>query len=344
MALITLFRCCTGEDWNDIMMELSGPSNNANPYVAMIYFISFLVLSSNIILNLFVMILIDNFDQVFSTAEAEGMDEEQLNQFKVTWSVLDPQATGFIPAHRIEVLLKELMPPLGLGPGASFEEVLTFSKRFHTQAYMGMVEYRALLLAIHEITYGKNVSERIKDMLVQHHSELKRYKKLRLVTQKVGGENGAPVQYKRKSVILKREMTHIVNGKFGQGNKKMSKRMMRLANGAVCCKPKEKDDDTDSDDDDETYVKKRKPSKWKLVLQHPRFSLMVENNRSSLIHEIGAFKLQQFWVGTRKRRQWQRVIKQGLRATLTPADVPKERGVDGETHAATEAAVPLAPT
>ena len=66
-----------------------------------------------------------------------------------------------------------------MGPGASFEEVLTFSKRFHTQAYMGMVrrshhtslaplkyltwdvcfvaqvEYRALLLAIHEITYGK---------------------------------------------------------------------------------------------------------------------------------------------------------------------------------------------
>jgi hypothetical protein len=41
------------------------------------------------------------------------MNEEQLHHFKEAWSVLDPQATGFIPAHRIEVLLKELMPPLG---------------------------------------------------------------------------------------------------------------------------------------------------------------------------------------------------------------------------------------
>jgi hypothetical protein len=73
------------------------------------------------------------------------------------------------------------------------------------------VEYRALLLAVHEISFGSNVNERIKDMLVQTHHEMKRYKKLRLVTQKVGGENGAPVRYKRKSVILKREMTQAVN-------------------------------------------------------------------------------------------------------------------------------------
>jgi hypothetical protein len=59
------------------------------------------------------------------------MDEEQLNQFKVTWSVLDPQATGFIPAHRIEVLLKELMPPLGECPHSFGPEIvyLTTSSR-----------------------------------------------------------------------------------------------------------------------------------------------------------------------------------------------------------------------
>ena len=77
---------------------------------------------------------------------------------------------------------------------------------------------------------------------------------------------------------------------------------------------------------------------------------MVENNRSSLVHEIGAFKLQSFWVNTRKRRQWASVIRDGLQRTAILNQKGGEEALENalakartEAGVATPAAPALAP-
>ncbi|HBA32840.1 MAG TPA: ion transporter, partial [Gammaproteobacteria bacterium] len=58
LSLLTLFRIVTLEDWTDIMytgMEL-------NPY-AWIYFVSFVVLGTFVIVNLFIAVVLNNLDQ-----------------------------------------------------------------------------------------------------------------------------------------------------------------------------------------------------------------------------------------------------------------------------------------
>lgn len=73
-ALITLFRCSTGEDWQDIMYDIidrpfagSGLPQWLWSIQAHLYFIVFEFFSAFIVLNLFVMIITENFD--YSNAE-----------------------------------------------------------------------------------------------------------------------------------------------------------------------------------------------------------------------------------------------------------------------------------
>ncbi len=68
IALLTLFRVVTLEDWTDIMytaMEVS-------PY-AWIYFVSFVVLGTFVVVNLFIAVVINNLDE----AKAERLQELQ---------------------------------------------------------------------------------------------------------------------------------------------------------------------------------------------------------------------------------------------------------------------------
>ena len=87
MAMLTLFRIVTLEDWTDLMytaMELS-------PY-AWIYFVSFVIVGTFIIINLFIAVVINNLDE----AKIEGLKElekpilrqELLNELKDTQQAL----------------------------------------------------------------------------------------------------------------------------------------------------------------------------------------------------------------------------------------------------------------
>merc|ERR1712216_255272 len=112
VSALTLFRCTTGEGWQDIMYELrrTGPS----PYAATAFFVVFLTLASYMLINLFVMVLIDTFDGV--TTRASGMRDEHMSDFKECWGVLDPNASETVHAYQVEALLRILLPPLGVGP------------------------------------------------------------------------------------------------------------------------------------------------------------------------------------------------------------------------------------
>ncbi|XP_052425513.1 voltage-dependent L-type calcium channel subunit alpha-1D-like isoform X6 [Carassius gibelio] len=125
-AVLLLFRCATGEAWQEIMLacmpgKLCDPESDYNPgeemtcgsNFAIIYFITFYMLCAFLIINLFVAVIMDNFD--YLTRDWSILGPHHLDEFKRIWSEYDPEAKGRIKHLDVVTLLRRIQPPLGFG-------------------------------------------------------------------------------------------------------------------------------------------------------------------------------------------------------------------------------------
>ncbi|XP_076303607.1 ca[2+]-channel protein alpha[[1]] subunit D isoform X4 [Lasioglossum baleicum] len=127
-SVLVLFRSATGEAWQQIMMDTSAQPdkvkcdnnsdevNNASGCgsdIAIPYFISFYVLCSFLIINLFVAVIMDNFD--YLTRDWSILGPHHLDEFIRLWSEYDPDAKGRIKHLDVVTLLRKISPPLGFG-------------------------------------------------------------------------------------------------------------------------------------------------------------------------------------------------------------------------------------
>ncbi|KAJ4926902.1 hypothetical protein JOQ06_014646 [Pogonophryne albipinna] len=125
-AVLLLFRCATGEAWQEIMLaciagKLCDPESDYAPGeemtcgsgFAIIYFISFYMLCAFLIINLFVAVIMDNFD--YLTRDWSILGPHHLDEFKRIWSEYDPEAKGRIKHLDVVTLLRRIQPPLGFG-------------------------------------------------------------------------------------------------------------------------------------------------------------------------------------------------------------------------------------
>uniref|UniRef100_A0A8C6T902 Voltage-dependent L-type calcium channel subunit alpha n=1 Tax=Neogobius melanostomus TaxID=47308 RepID=A0A8C6T902_9GOBI len=125
-AVLLLFRCATGEAWQEIMLaSLPGkrcdPESDGEPgeefscgsNFAIVYFISFFMLCAFLIINLFVAVIMDNFD--YLTRDWSILGPHHLDEFKRIWSEYDPEAKGRIKHLDVVALLRRIQPPLGFG-------------------------------------------------------------------------------------------------------------------------------------------------------------------------------------------------------------------------------------
>ncbi|XP_043070635.1 voltage-dependent calcium channel type D subunit alpha-1 isoform X2 [Drosophila grimshawi] len=124
-AVLVLFRSATGEAWQDIMMACSAqpdvhcdmnsdtPGDQCGSSIAYPYFISFYVLCSFLIINLFVAVIMDNFD--YLTRDWSILGPHHLDEFIRLWSEYDPDAKGRIKHLDVVTLLRKISPPLGFG-------------------------------------------------------------------------------------------------------------------------------------------------------------------------------------------------------------------------------------
>ncbi|XP_071083520.1 muscle calcium channel subunit alpha-1-like isoform X5 [Haliotis cracherodii] len=134
-AVLVLFRSATGEAWQNIMLDCVhrpgvrcdrradpnlGVGNDTNHEesicgnnFAFIYFISFYILCSFLIINLFVAVIMDNFD--YLTRDWSILGPHHLDEFVRLWSEYDPEAKGRIKHLDVVTLLRKISPPLGFG-------------------------------------------------------------------------------------------------------------------------------------------------------------------------------------------------------------------------------------
>ncbi|XP_034649400.1 voltage-dependent N-type calcium channel subunit alpha-1B isoform X5 [Trachemys scripta elegans] len=122
-ALMLLFRSATGEAWHEIMLsclsnracdKLSGlTKNECGSDFAYFYFVSFIFLCSFLMLNLFVAVIMDNFE--YLTRDSSILGPHHLDEFIRVWAEYDPAACGRISYTDMYEMLRHMSPPLGLG-------------------------------------------------------------------------------------------------------------------------------------------------------------------------------------------------------------------------------------
>ncbi|XP_031467614.1 voltage-dependent P/Q-type calcium channel subunit alpha-1A-like, partial [Phasianus colchicus] len=97
-ALMLLFRSATGEAWHEIMLScLSGKPCDENSGIkedecgnefAYFYFVSFIFLCSFLMLNLFVAVIMDNFE--YLTRDSSILGPHHLDEYVRVWAEYDP--------------------------------------------------------------------------------------------------------------------------------------------------------------------------------------------------------------------------------------------------------------
>uniref|UniRef100_A0A915B5P9 Voltage-dependent L-type calcium channel subunit alpha n=1 Tax=Parascaris univalens TaxID=6257 RepID=A0A915B5P9_PARUN len=128
-AILVLFRSATGEAWQEIMLSCSdreevkcdpasddykqNPDARCGVDFAYPYFISFFMLCSFLVINLFVAVIMDNFD--YLTRDWSILGPHHLEEFVRLWSEYDPDAKGRIKHLDVVTLLRKISPPLGFG-------------------------------------------------------------------------------------------------------------------------------------------------------------------------------------------------------------------------------------
>uniref|UniRef100_A0A8C4HJW2 Voltage-dependent N-type calcium channel subunit alpha n=1 Tax=Dicentrarchus labrax TaxID=13489 RepID=A0A8C4HJW2_DICLA len=122
-ALMLLFRSATGEAWHEIMLsclshracdEKSGSNGKeCGSDFAYFYFVSFIFLCSFLMLNLFVAVIMDNFE--YLTRDSSILGPHHLDEFIRVWAEYDPAACGRIKYLDMYQMLLHMSPPLGLG-------------------------------------------------------------------------------------------------------------------------------------------------------------------------------------------------------------------------------------
>ncbi|KAJ8274005.1 hypothetical protein COCON_G00086300 [Conger conger] len=130
-ALMLLFRSATGESWQEIMLScLGGQECEPDPSIvppfmspdheggcgtefAYFYFVSFIFFSSFLMLNLFVAVIMDNFE--YLTRDSSILGPHHLDEFVRIWGEYDRAACGRIHYTAMYEMLTHMSPPLGLG-------------------------------------------------------------------------------------------------------------------------------------------------------------------------------------------------------------------------------------
>lgn len=125
-SMLLLFRLSTSAGWNDVLEPLliqppdcdenylGQPNGNCGtPWLAILYFISFILLTFLIIINMYIAIILENLSQAHQQDEV-GITEDDLEMFYVLWERYDPDATQYILHSQLSDFVDNLEPPLRL--------------------------------------------------------------------------------------------------------------------------------------------------------------------------------------------------------------------------------------
>lgn len=125
-SLALLMRCSTGEDWQRIMEDLwldpdkgecdlhpeDGHSSTCGGWWSIPFMLSFVIMATFIILNLFVAVICENFD--YLTRDEAELGADGLVDFVRQWALIDTEQEGRMTHVQLKKVLMGLDAPFGL--------------------------------------------------------------------------------------------------------------------------------------------------------------------------------------------------------------------------------------
>lgn len=124
-AMMILFRITTGEDWNKVMHDCmvdepyctpADPgectagdcwrTDCGNTAAALTYFITFYVLVTFVLLNVFVAVIIENFSLFYASDEDSILSNTDLRDFQMAWNLVDKGRRGVMSVPQARLFLR----------------------------------------------------------------------------------------------------------------------------------------------------------------------------------------------------------------------------------------------
>ncbi|XP_032880061.1 sodium channel protein type 2 subunit alpha isoform X2 [Amblyraja radiata] len=127
-SMICLFQITTSAGWDGLLAPIlnSGPpdcdpkkenpgspikGDCGNPPVAILFFVSYIIISFLIVINMYIAIILENFS-VATEESAEPLSEDDFEMFYEVWEKFDADATQFMQYGRLHDFADALEPPL----------------------------------------------------------------------------------------------------------------------------------------------------------------------------------------------------------------------------------------
>lgn len=108
-SVMVLIRCTTGEAWQDILAYCY--AHEEGGWYAIPYFVLFIIMIGLLVVNLFIAVIMDNFD--YLTRDWSELGVHHLTHFQHHWQKLDPAGSGKVNPGALLFLLRQAEPPLG---------------------------------------------------------------------------------------------------------------------------------------------------------------------------------------------------------------------------------------
>jgi hypothetical protein len=188
-SYLTLFRCTTGEAWNGVMYDLlvqEGCVENPTyeqlmeareeaqkPWITIgcgvgrplvtVFFMSFVVIASFVMLNLFVAVLVEAFTQE-KNHESSNLRLKEHNEFCEAWLKFDPDLSYKCRSEMLPVIVNQLYAPLGTrGAKKSRRQIHRLCSSLEIPDSQGELKcidvYKGLVRRFHKI-YGKESADK----------------------------------------------------------------------------------------------------------------------------------------------------------------------------------------
>nr|AUY61917.1 sodium channel Nav2 [Lethenteron camtschaticum] len=108
-SMTLLFRLNTAGGWNDVMGSVLG-TETQNAILVIAYFTTFVIFSNIIIINMYVAIILENFNEA-QEQEETGVTDDDIDMFYRVWGKFDPLATQFLACEQLPNFFDALKRP-----------------------------------------------------------------------------------------------------------------------------------------------------------------------------------------------------------------------------------------
>jgi hypothetical protein len=162
-----IFQCLTGENWDLIMHDCmglpdcqGGSDACGNIGFGLVYHITYQIIGVNFFLNMFIAVILENFNEADMDVTLAGVSPKDLRRFEKAWSLYAPTGSYRIPVKFLPPLLTSVELPLGFkGQGLNKTQVLRIIaalgiKQKQREAYFGDV-----LWSLCESVAGTNLEQ-----------------------------------------------------------------------------------------------------------------------------------------------------------------------------------------